>query len=358
MLTTTDLVRAQKSDPVYLIGEIGRQATVDGLQRAARDGPELLRNLIAMDARAVEIGRVATAVTDAITRQLMKQAIARLGEAPVPFVWLAFGSQARQEQTAQSDQDNGLLLADAVQPEHDAYFAALAQHVCDGLNACGYHYCHGGIMATNPRWRQPLRAWQQYFLPWINEPSPEALMHSSIFFDLRVVGGDAALFAPLQSTVLEATRHNGIFLACLASNALQITPPLGFFKQFVLERNGEHAHALDLKLRGVVPIIDIARIYALANGITAVSTVERLARAGETGMLTERDARALADAYEYIAHLRLNHQGAQLVRGERPDNYLHPESVSDLTRHQLRDAFAAVNSAQAALRMKFTGGYL
>ena len=183
-------------------------------------------------------------------------------------------------------------------------------------------------------------------------------MHSSIFFDMRMVCGEPALFAPLQRMVLEATSNNGIFLACLAKNALQITPPLGFFKQFVLERNGEHEHTLDLKLRGVVPIIDIARIYALATGVTAVSTVARLAKVGGTEMLTERDARDLGDAFEYIAHLRLSHQGRQLVRGERPDNYLHPESVSDLARHQLRDAFDVVNNAQAAIRRKFTGGYL
>jgi CBS domain-containing protein len=358
VLTTTDIFRAQKSDPIYLIGEIGRQHTVEGLQRVSRDTPELLRNLIAMDARAEEIGRVSTLVTDAITRQLMRQAMDRLGEAPVPFAWLAFGSQARQEQTALSDQDNALLLSDAARPEHDAYFAALAQHVCDGLNACAYAYCHGGIMATNPRWRQPLRAWQGYFLPWINEPSPEALMHSSIFFDMRMVYGEPALFSPLQRTVLEATQSNTIFLACLAQNALQITPPLGFFKQFVLERNGEHANKLDLKHRGVVPIIDIARIYALAAGLPEVNTVERLTKAGGTEMLSERDAHDLCDAFEYIAHLRLMHQGRQMVEGENPDNHLRPESVSDLARHQLRDAFDVVNNAQAALRMKFTGGYL
>jgi len=358
ILTTTDIVRAQKSDPIYLIGEIGHQNSVEGLQRVCRDTPELLRNLIEMDARAEEIGRVATAVTDAVTRQLIKQAMDRLGEAPVPFVWLAFGSQARQEQTALSDQDNALLVSDAMRPEHDAYFAALAQHVCDGLNACGYTYCHGGIMATNPRWRQPLHGWQQTFSGWINEPSPEALMHSSIFFDMRMVRGETDLFASLQRMVLEATSNNGIFLACLAKNALQITPPLGFFKQFVLERNGEHERTLDLKLRGVIPIIDIARIYALSAGLPAVSTVERLARLGGTEMLTEGDARDLGDAFEYIAHRRLSHQGRQLVRGESPDNYLQPERLSDLARHQLRDAFDVVNNAQAAIRRKFTGGYL
>ena len=358
IVTTTDVVKAQKSDPVYMISEISRQKTVEGLEKTSHDIPELLRNLVGMDTGADEIGRVATTASDAFTRQLIKQAQAKLGEAPVPFVWLAFGSQARKEQTAHTDQDNALLLSDDVRPEHDEYFSALATYVCDGLNVCGYEYCRGEIMATNPRWRRSLTRWRELFLRWINTPSPEALMHSSIFFDMRGVYGDTGLVEALRQTILEASAHNGIFLACLAENALKLSPPLGFFRQFVLERNGEHGHALDLKHRGVVPIIDIARIYALTAGIANVNTMERLARVADTDLLTAQDARELRDAYEYIANLRVRHQGAQLAKGEEPDNYLQPDHLSDLVRHQLRDAFELVNNAQAAVKMKFTGGYL
>ena len=358
ILSATDVVKSQKSDPVLLIGEISRQDDIAGLQQVSRDIPELLRNLIARDARADEIGRVVTTVTDALTRQLIHQAVVDLGEPPVAFTWLAFGSQGRRDQTAKSDQDNGLLLADDFRPEHDAYFKALAKHVCDGLDACGYDYCNGEVMATTDRWRQPLAAWQDYFRQWINEPSNKALMHASIFFDVRAVYGDAELLEHLQSTILEASRGNSIFLASMTQNALTHTPPLGFFRKFVVERDGEHANAFDMKKRGVVPITDIARIYALAAGVDVVNTLERLKAAVETDMLSLKDCRDLCDAYEYIAHLRLENQGRLLEQGETVDNYLQPEDVSDLVRHQLRDAFNVVVQAQAALKMKFTRGYL
>lgn len=358
VLSNTDLVRAQKSEPVYLISEISRQEDVDGLQAVSRDIAKLLQNLIEADAKADEIGHIITSVSDAITKQLIAQAQERLGPAPVPFVWLAFGSQGRQDQTAISDQDNGLLIDNAVTEDQQTYFKALADYVCDGLNACGYVYCPGEIMAKTPRWRQPLQRWQERFLGWINEPDTEALMHTSIFFDMRAVYGDKALFDRLQRSVCDAAKGNEIFLAYLTQNALKITPPLGFFKTFVLERDGEHINTLDLKHRGVVPIIDLARIYALSVGMSLVNTSDRLQALVEQRVITRKDARNLLDAHEFISHQRLIHQGEKLARGERPDNYLLPDEMSGLVRHQLKDAFEVVNRAQAALRLKFTRGFM
>lgn len=358
MLTTTDLVKAQKSDPVFLIGEIGHQDTVEGLQQVARDIPELLRSLIRAEASADQIGRLLTTVTDALTRQLLKQAMEKLGEPPVPFAWLAFGSQGRRDQTAISDQDNGLLISDAATRDDDKYFLALARYVNDGLNTCGYMYCPGDIMASTDEWRQPLVGWKKQFLRWINQPSSKALMHASIFFDMRCIFGDEKLFKDLQQTVCEAARGNEIFLANLTANALKLTPPMGFFKHFVLEHSGEHKHTLDVKLRGIMPLNDIARIYALSMGAEQVHTLERLQEAVSRKLLTLKDARNLIDAHEFISRLRLEHQGEQLREGQKPDNHLDPSSLSSLSRHQLRDAFAVVTQAQAALRLKFTHGLM
>lgn len=358
MVTTTDLIKAQKADPILLIGEIGHQETVEGLQQVSRDIPELLGSLIRAGASADQVGRLLTTVTDALTRQLIHQAMDKLGPAPTAFAWLAFGSQGRQDQAAISDQDNGLLLSDGATGEDDSYFKALATYVNDGLDRCGYKYCPGEVMAITDRWRQPLVGWKKQFLGWINQPSTKALMHASIFFDMRCVFGHKALFADLQQTVCNAARGNEIFLANLTANALKLTPPMGFFKHFVLEHSGEHKHTFDMKLRGIMPINDIARIHALAAGSAEIHTLARLREAVTNRQVTLKDARNLIDAHEFISRLRLEHQGAKLKEGSRPDNYLDPKMLSSLSRHQLRDAFAVVTSAQAALRAKFTRGLM
>ena len=316
-------------------------------------------HLIKIDLRADDLGRILTSVTGALTRRLIVLAQQELGPEPVPFVWLAFGSQGRQDQSAKSDQDNGLLLADELSPEQDAYFAQLAEFVNDGLDACGYVYCPGGIMANNPQWRLRLSDWQTTFKTWITEPSSKALMHTSIFFDMRPIyhsDGAGELFENLQNEVVELAQNNSIFLHLLTGNALELTPPLGVFQQLVMEHSGGHKDTLDIKLRGLMPITDIARIHALAHGVRAVNTRERLQALIDNESINRRDGMNLLDAHEYIAHQRLLHQGAQLARSLPPDNHLNPAEFSSLTVRQLKDAFKVVRDAQRGLRQQYSHG--
>jgi CBS domain-containing protein len=356
VISTSDIVLRQRSEPIMLVNRISHCRDRAELKAASLDIAALLQQLVESGARAEDTGRALSAITDAITRQLIRQAEDQLGPAPAPYCWLAFGSQARREQTAYSDQDNGLLLANDATEEHDDYFRQLAEHVCGGLDDCGFRYCNGDIMAQSERWRQPLASWQHYFDGWIEQPDKGALMHASIFFDMRAIAGDAGLCRQLQSHVSQLCAGNDIFLAAMCQNALAHRPPLGLFRQFVLETDGEQRKTLDLKLRGVVPIVDIARVYALAAGIRAANTQDRLRELAAQRALSAEDAATLGDSLEYIAHLRQSNQARQLAAGRRASNFLNPDNVSSLVRHQLRDAFKAVARAQDALRLKFGRG--
>ncbi|MBB1268030.1 DUF294 nucleotidyltransferase-like domain-containing protein [Shewanella sp. SR44-3] len=353
MVTSTDILRSQGSQPLLLIGEIERQNDIDALIRVSKHIPLLLQNLISADARAQEIGRVLTSMTDALTRRLIILNQRLLGEAPMAFCWLAFGSQGRQDQGGCSDQDNGLLLAEEPDEFAAAYFDKLSHGVCKGLDACGYVYCPGGIMAQNPTWRMSLKKWQQRFSGWVNTPEPKALMHASIFFDMRAVFGPGSLFDALQDTVLAETQGNDIFLAGMAANALTESPPLGFFRKFVLERDGSEVKGMDLKHKGSALINDIARVYALSVGLKEVNTAKRIRALMDSKVLVRSDALNLGDAHEFIAHMRLANQGAQVSDGHEITNYLKPQQISSLLRHQLRDAFKVVHEAQSGVKLKF-----
>ncbi|ABO24235.1 DUF294 domain-containing protein [Shewanella loihica] len=357
VITSTDILRGQSSQPLLLIGEIERQHDLESLIHVSKQIPLLLQNLISADARAEEIGRVLTSVTDALTRRLIVLNQQILGKAPMPFCWLAFGSQGRQDQAACSDQDNGLLLAHEMDEHAQGYFEALTKAVCAGLDRCGYVYCPGDIMAQNPKWRMTLAQWQQKFANWVEHPEPKALMHASIFFDMRCVYGPSSLFEGLQSQVLESTKDNDIFLAGMAGNALQVSPPLGFFKKFVLERDGQEVKGIDLKHKGSALINDIARVYALSAGISEVNTAKRIRLLMEQNIINRKDALNLADAHEFIAHMRLSNQGYQYTHNQPLTNYLMPQQLSSLVRHQLRDAFKVVHDAQAGLKLKFTRSF-
>ncbi|WP_299788675.1 DUF294 nucleotidyltransferase-like domain-containing protein [uncultured Shewanella sp.] len=357
VLTSTDILRGQSSQPLLLIGEIERQNDLESLITVSKQIPLLLQNLISADARAEEIGRVLTSVTDALTRRLIVLNQQLLGEAPMAFCWLAFGSQGRQDQAACSDQDNGLLLAHEPDEAAAGYFEALTKAVCNGLDRCGYIYCPGDIMAQNPKWRLTLTQWQQRFDKWVNTPEPKALMHASIFFDMRSVYGPSSLFDSLQDRVLAQTKDNDIFLAGMTANSLQESPPLGFFKKFVLERDGREVKGIDLKHKGNALINDIARVYALSAGIKEVNTSKRIRALMESNIMNRKDALNLADAHEFIAHMRLSNQGYQYTHSQDLSNYLIPQNLSSLVRHQLRDAFKVVHDAQAGIKLKFTRSF-
>jgi len=356
VISTSDLTRFQSANSVYLVGDIHKAADLETLVQISAKVPELQVHLVATGATADQIGQAVSAVTDAITVRLLELAEAELGPPPVPYAWLAGGSQARREQSSHSDQDNALLIADHMKPEDDTYYAALAQRVNDGLNACGYYYCPGEVMASNQKWRQTLRIWRKYFTRWIERPEPMALMLASVFFDLRALHDPEGLFEELHEHVLEMCRANRIFIAYMASNALKHRPPIGFFRNFVLISGGEHNHTLDIKHRGTVPIIDLARIYALSAGLPQANTIERLEAGARVQAVSKDGAANLIDALELIGTLRMRHQARQLRNGQKPDNYLSPDDLSSLERGHLKDAFALINTMQESLAQRYQAG--
>ena len=356
MLTATDLARHHSTNSAFIATDIRKAKSVKDLAKASARIPELQRQLANSSATALHIGEAVACITDSLTKRLIEMAVADLGPPPVPFAWLAGGSQARLEQTSHSDQDNAMIISDEMKPEHDEYFKALATFVTDGLNSCGFVYCPGDAMASNPKWRQPLRVWTQYFDEWIGKPDPMSLMLSSIFFDLRLVDGDGSLYRDLHRAVLAKTQQNRIFIAYIAANALHRRPPLGFFRQLVLIRDGEHDDTFDIKHRGIVPITDIARVYALSEGLEPVNTTERLRAAADAGAMSRDMAENLEDALEFIASLRIRHQAKQIGDDQPADNYLPPSSLSELEREHLKDAFRVIQTMQEALSTRYQAG--
>jgi CBS domain-containing protein len=346
MLSSADITRQQSSNPAFISTDIFRAESIEDLAVISTRLPELQLQLASSSATALHIGEAVSSITDAFAERLLVLGEEKYGPPPVPYVWLAGGSEARQEQTCHSDQDNAMIISDDMQPEHTDYFAQLAQFVSDGLNACGYIYCPGDAMASNPEWCQPLQVWRQYFNRWISSPEPKSLMLSSIFFDLRPVYGDFSLFEQLQTEVLAQTQKSSIFIAYTAANALTHRPPLGIFKNLVLIHDEEHDRTLDIKHRGIVPVTDIARTLALAHGLQAVNTTDRLRAAIDAGGVSRAMGANLIDALEYIASLRIAHQARQIRNGEKPDNYLPPDTLSELERRHLKDAFSVIADMQ------------
>jgi CBS domain-containing protein len=188
------------------------------------------------------------------------------------------------------------------------------------------------------------------------QPDPKALMLTCVFFDQRFVHGHQPLLDELRQEVRQMTKNQGIFLAFMAANALTHPPPLGWLGNIRLTRRGEHRGTVDLKMGGIAPIVDLARVYALASGTSAVNTHDRLKTAASSGEITEQGARDLRDALDYLAGLRIQHQARRMSDGHAADNYLRPEELSNFERGHLKNAFQVVKNLQHVLGERYQTG--
>lgn len=359
VISASDLVQYQSTNAVYLANDIRRADSAADLAEVCRRLPELQVQLVAAGITAHHLGQAVTTVLDTLTHRLIDLAEAELGEPPVPYIWLAGGSQGRREQTVHTDQDSALLLHEDYDPAcHHEWFDTFTRTVTDGLAACGIALCPGDVMVRSPEWRNTAEGWRRALRRWVENPTTKAAMLATNFFDLRPIRGDAAAFERLHTEAAQMVAGNRIFLGQMVDNALKQKTPLGFFRHFVLEHAGKHAHTLDIKHRGLVPLADVARILALAAGGTEVGTRARLEGANEAGTLSDDGFSNLTDSLELLATLRLRHQTAAIRRGAAPDNYLDPRTLSYLEREHLKDAFSVVSEHQQLIAQVYGTGKL
>ncbi len=350
VMTNHDLMILQGTSPLSLTKDIESQQAIEGLVPVSHKINSIVGLLLKEGARANNITKIITELNDRVVRKVLEIAEKKYGKPPVPFCWIGFGSEGRKEQTFKTDQDNAIIYDDPATPAQDEearrYFAAYALFVRDGLIRCGFPLCPANYMASNPQWCQPLRTWKRYFSNWVATPTPEALIHCVALFDFRPMYGDTALGEALRDHLLSLLKDQKVFLGYIANMAIKNEPPIGFFKSFVVEKGGEHKDELNLKVKGLAPLVDIIRLFALERGVRETSTLERLEVLRGSHTIAMEYADDFEQAFEFIMLLRIHHQYAQLSRGEVPDNFINPNRLSNLEKRSIKEAFHLVTRVQ------------
>ena len=357
IVTSHDIMVQQGNSPYYLFKEIVAQSEFQGLYPLGQKISGIIRNIINEGAKAGNITRMIAILNDQIVVRILSLLQEQMGPPPVKYCWLLLGSEGRREQTFKTDQDNAIIYAD---PENDEqrrraedYFKLFAEQAIEHLVHCGYPLCKGDVMARNPKWCQPLSVWKSYFLNWINAPDPQELLNSTIFFDFRCGFGTEQLAVDLREYLIEQSNKKGLLTYHLGRQCIANRAPLSLFNNFIVEKDGEHRDKLDIKFRGLTPFVDFARTLALKYGIRETNTLDRL-RVLMTEEKIPRDLyRATVDAYEFQMQLRVIHQLSQIEKGDFPDNFIHPEHLTDLERRMLRDAFTVIEKTQSFLENIF-----
>lgn len=358
IITDKDILSSQGQSPLFLIREVQSVDRVEDIAHLYRRLPGVIQNLIRNGAKARNLTRLITTLSDSILTRLVDMGIEQVGRPPCRFAFLVMGSEGRKEQTLKTDQDNAIMYEDP--PESSAeefreYFLSLGETVCTWLDQVGYHLCKGDVMAKNPRWCQPVSVWKEYFMTWTHHAEPKDLLQASIFFDFRGGFGDMEMVADLRRYLNQILQGWSGFFRHLTENALYFRPPLGFFRNFIVESKGEHRDSFDIKA-AMMPIIDIVRIYALKHGIIETNTPERMLQLYLDKKLPWETYNELDHAYGFLMQLRFSRQvNAVMIEKADPDNYINPKKLTRIEQTMLKEIFTRIDKMQKHISFEFTG---
>ena len=352
ILRNTELLRFHNYSPAVLLQEIQRSSSQEEVAKGSERLPRLVRFLINSGTQPRNLTHIVSTFADTVADRLISFAIQELGPPPVPFAFMVFGSEGREEQTLLTDQDNSIIYENSsheISEEVENYFKELSEIVCKGLNNSGYRFCKGGSMAHNPRWRTSLSQWKKYFTQWIKEPNSQELLQFNIFFDFRGISGEVKLVNELRRYIQDILIHNQHFFFHLAKNTLQCKIPIGLFGQIVTDTSG-----LNIK-EAMLPIVNFARLYALKNNIEDTNTVDRLQRLSVISVLKKDSYQELMQAYDFLMLLRYKHQARLISEHREPDNFINLKDLTHIELTTLKQAFSCIAMVQKRIKFDFPG---
>lgn len=355
VVSEKDLFSLQRISMRQLSSAIQSAESLDALVQFSQDIRQLAYNMLAQGVAAEQLTQFIASLNDVLTQRIIDIEFGREELGGIRFCWMALGSEGRLEQTFSTDQDNGVIFtvpAGSTTLQVREHLLPVAKRVNDALDKCGFPLCKGNIMASNPMWCLSLEEWQQRFAAWIDAGDPEALLHGSIFFDFRPLHGDTQLAQELRDWLNHHVKSSPKFLHLMTANALRNRPPLGTFRDFVVDK-GEHRDTVDLKMNGTTPFVDAARIYSLASGVDSTNTAQRLRLVGPLLKIPKEEVEAWIESFLFIQLLRLQGQQAENLQGKEMDNRINPYELHELDRHILKEAFKQARKLQSRLALDY-----
>lgn len=358
ILSEHDLLVLQGNNPAILIREMQRSPSADELRALRTKAEQLLQRYLEREVAMEFIASVMTEINDALIVRVIEISLQEL-EAEgqklpeVSWAWWGLGSEGRGEQLLRTDQDNALIFGhvaeDQLEQTREA-FLRLAEKVTAKLHLTGFDYCPGDMMASNPKWCLSLQEWKDQFSDWILTPTTQNILHCNIFFDYRSLYGDASLGEQIGAHIYSTIDQQGIFLSLLAKNALQNPPPLTFFRNFVIEKDGEHKDAFNIKARAMMPLTDAARVLILGHKVSGINnTFKRFEKLAELEPSQRELYEQAADAYEIL----IRYRALQGLKNQDTGKYLNPADLTKMQRLNLRNSFRPISDLQEIIGIRF-----
>ncbi|MBK5208874.1 MAG: CBS domain-containing protein [Flavobacteriaceae bacterium] len=354
VLSEHDIVIMHGNNPSLLIKKINRAKDVNALKYIREKASNLLQGYIEQNIPIIFISKIISEINEAITIKAIELSIEEMDKKPpVKFGWLALGSQGRKEQLLMTDQDNALVFKDVSREKYQStkqYFLQLAKKITEKLNVIGFEYCPANMMASNPKWCLSLSEWKNQFDSWIKTPSEDAIMMCTIFFDYDLVFGDKKLVNEMSDSIYESIKSFEIFLNFMGRNALRNPPPIGFFRQFLVENDGAHKDQFDIKSRAIMPLVDAARLLTLSHQIKDKNnTISRFKKLIKVEPKNEDLYLSCIDSFKILLQFRTN----QGLKNSDSGRYVDLNNLSKFEKLKLKGCFKPITAIQELLNIRY-----
>ncbi len=366
IVSLLDLMRFRSQKAMLMVGSIRDENSLEGLSRIKNEILPVARTLLTEAHSTPEVMEILSYIHQSIIKKvyaLCYQQMLDEGQTPpdIKYAFLLMGSGGRREMLLNPDQDNGFVfedVPDAKMAEVNAFFVPFAEKLVTALAKVGYPLCQGEVMANNPVWRGRLGDWRNRIHDWINDPEPQKVRYSSIFFDFVCLEGDKQLADNLQQIVFSEVREFRRFLYHMMTLDQDYRVPIGLLGRFLLDKRGEHKGKLSLKQGGIIYIVDCIRMFSLEKGIPETSTLKRLAALTEARVFEIETAEHIKASFEALTFLRLRNEIALLDKGLPPSHHLCPGDLTKGEQELLKESFHAVSKLQDATKRHFTKSFI
>ncbi|WP_457626224.1 putative nucleotidyltransferase substrate binding domain-containing protein [Persephonella sp.] len=342
-----DIFIHQSKNILYLTKQIEVENSIENLRQLYISVEEAVEPLFKTGKDIEILQKYIAEINDRFVQKAIKLSLEEIEER-IDFSFIVMGSEGRKEQTINTDIDNGIIFTEEADREKAMKIGKL---IIDKLLKIGFPECVGRVMASNPEWVKPVKEWEKTVENWIIRPDPVNIMYTSIFFDYRPVYGNLKITAELRERIFNLIEKNRNFLVVMTMKTLEFEPPIGFFRDFIVEKSREHKNELDLKKGGIFPIVQGVRILALENKVSETNTIDRIRKL--KGKIGEDLSDELIESFKFLQTLRLRTQLEKIKAGKKPDNYINPEKLTKFERDLLKDAFKVVKKFQEMLGIHF-----
>jgi CBS domain-containing protein len=353
VLAEHDLNILQTNNPMFLVREIKYAQDAETLKHIRTKASELTKGYLEQEIPIYFITKVISEINSAITKRIIRLAIKELGqEPPVAYAWLAMGSQGRSEQLLMTDQDNALVFENVEANNYESvqtYFLKFSTLITQKLNIVGFEYCPANIMASNPKWCLSINDWKAQFKDWVKHPTSDKILLSIIFFDFEYIFGDKNLYNQMSESVFKYISKKQTFLGFLSKATLDNPPPLGFFKQFLVEQDGENKDQFDIKSRAIRPLVDAARIFSLHHSLNINNTIARYEKLMEVEPQNKDLFESCANAFKILLQFRT----LQGLTNNDSGKFVDINGLSKSDRLKLKSCFKPIKNIQESLKLRF-----